>query len=437
MSDAGTPEGPHLPADALPELPPPGTAAKARLPREVFVLALVAFCVALGFGIVAPAIPVFAESFGVSAFWASAVVSVFALVRLVSALPAGRFVDAVGERVVLTTGLVIVAVSSLLAGLSTSYPQLLLLRGVGGFGSAMFTVSSFGLLIRVVSPDVRARAAGAYQSGFLLGGITGPAIGGVVAAQSVRTPFFVYAGTLGAAAIVSGTMLAGTRLREKDVVTEEPGWGAVRTALRSRPYVTALTANFSSGFAAFGLRSALVPLLVVNSLGQTPRLTGTGLVVTAVVTGALLWPAGRMSDLGGRRLPLVIGTGLTVLGLVGLALTHAPASFLVSMAVLGAGAAFLSSAPAAIVADVGGGRRSGKLVATYQMSSDLGAISGPLIGGAIVTATGSYSTGFAVGALVSVASFAMALVMPETRRVAATPATRATATDDTGQTAAP
>ena len=435
MTDTGTPDGPHLPADPLPDRSASAAPAKARLPREVFVLALVAFCVALGFGIVAPAIPVFAESFGVSAFWASAVVSVFALVRLVSALPAGRFVDAVGERVVLTTGLLVVAVSSLLAGLSSSYPQLLLLRGVGGFGSAMFTVSSFGLLIRVVSPDVRARAAGAYQSGFLLGGIAGPAIGGVVAAASVRTPFCVSAGTLGAAAIVSGTMLAGTRLREKDVVTEEPGWAAVRTALRSRLYVTALTANFSSGFAAFGLRSALVPLLVVKSLDESPRLTGTGLVVTAVVTGALLWPAGRMSDLGGRRLPLVIGTGLTVVGLVGLALTHAPASFLVSMGVLGAGAAFLTSAPAAIVADVGGGRRSGKLVATYQMSSDFGAITGPLIGGAIVTATGSYSTGFAVGALVSVASFVMALVMPEPRR-AATTATEATADGDAGQTAA-
>ena len=414
----------------------PATTTRARLPREVFVLALVAFCVALGFGIVAPAIPVFAESFGVSAFWASAVVSVFALVRLVSALPAGRFVDAVGERVVLTTGLLIVAVSSLLAGLSASYPQLLVLRGIGGFGSAMFTVSSFGLLIRVVHPDVRARAAGAYQSGFLLGGIAGPAIGGLVAAQSVRTPFFVYAGTLGAAAIVSATMLAGSHLREKDVVTEGPGWSAVREALRLRPYVAALSANFASGFAAFGLRSALVPLLVVNSLGQTPRLTGAGLMVTAVVTGLLLWPAGRMSDLGGRRTPLVIGTGLSVLGLVGLALTHTPVTFLVAMAVIGAGAAFLSSAPAAIVADVGGGRRSGKLVATYQMSSDVGTITGPLIGGAIVTATGSYSAGFAVGAAISLGSFAMALVMPEPR-AAASPETASPSTDDAGQTAAP
>ncbi|CAB4943245.1 unannotated protein [freshwater metagenome] len=393
--------------------------AKAKLPREVFVLALVAFCVALGFGIVAPAIPLFAETFGVSAFWASAVVSVFALVRLVSALPAGLMVDRVGERTVLGIGLSIVAISSLLAGFSTSYPQLLVLRGIGGLGSAMFTVSSFGLLIRVVSPEVRGRAAGLYQSGFLLGGIVGPALGGIVTTASVRLPFFVYAGTLGAAALVSITMLAGSKLRERAVVTEDLGWKAVRVALASRAYVTALVVNFGSGFAAFGLRSALVPLFVVGVLHETPRLTGAGLLVSAVLTGALLWPAGRMSDLHGRRYPVIIGTAVTLLSLVLLALTSGPVLFLVAMAVLGAGAAFLGSAPAAIVADVGGGRRSGELVATYQMTSDLGTITGPLVAGAIVVASGSYAAGFAIGAIVVAAGLIMAIRMPETRIVAA------------------
>jgi len=85
------------------------------LPREVAVLTTVAFCVALGFGIVAPVIPVFAKSFGVSALEASAVVSVFALMRLISATPAGWLVNRVGERTVLWVGLSIVAISSAVA----------------------------------------------------------------------------------------------------------------------------------------------------------------------------------------------------------------------------------------------------------------------------------------------------------------------------------
>ena len=121
------------------------------LPQETFVLALVAFCVALGFGIVVPAVPLFALQFGVGTTAAGAVVSAFALMRLVSGLAGGRLVDRVGERVALLAGLAVVALSSLLAGLAANYPQLLVLRGIGGVGSAVFTIAATSLLLRVAS----------------------------------------------------------------------------------------------------------------------------------------------------------------------------------------------------------------------------------------------------------------------------------------------
>src|SRR5207247_3191893 len=86
------------------------------LPREVAILTAVSFTVALGFGIVAPDIPAFARHFGVSTAAAAGVVSAFALMRIVGALPAGRLVDRLGEPVVMTAGIAIVAVGSLLAG---------------------------------------------------------------------------------------------------------------------------------------------------------------------------------------------------------------------------------------------------------------------------------------------------------------------------------
>ena len=70
-----------------------GTAEQPPLPREVRVLVAVAFFVALGFGIVAPALPVFARDFGVGRAAAGAVISVFAVMRIAFALPAGRLVD--------------------------------------------------------------------------------------------------------------------------------------------------------------------------------------------------------------------------------------------------------------------------------------------------------------------------------------------------------
>ena len=165
-----------------------------RLPHEVRILAVVAACVALGFGIVAPSIPVFAKSFGVSNFAASSVISVFALMRFVSAFAGGRLVDRFGERLVLATGIGVVGVSSAMAGFSHSFVQLLVLRGVGGAGSALFSVSSTSLLLRVARPEQRGRASGTVQAGFLIGGIAGPAVGGPLSEWSLRAPFFVYAG---------------------------------------------------------------------------------------------------------------------------------------------------------------------------------------------------------------------------------------------------
>jgi len=390
------------------------------LPRDVGVLSAISFCVALGFGIVAPAIPLFAKSFGVSVLAASAVISVFAFVRLISATPAGFLVNRVGERRVLVVGLAIVAVSSALAGLANDYTMLILLRGVGGLGSAMFTVSAMALLLRVVEPHQRGRAAGAFQGGFLLGGIAGPAVGGIVIGISLRLPFFVYAVTLGTASLVAATMLSHTHLRDRDPEGSVAAASAddkvltLRHALGNRAYVTALAINLSNGFASFGLRSALIPLFVVESLRLGPQWSGYGLLASATMQGALLLPAGRMADTRGRKPALILGTGASVIGFTVLAITTSVPIFLLAMSILGFGAAFLGSAPAAVVGDVTGGRRGGPIVSTYQMMSDFGAVLAPLIAGRIVDTTGSFETGFLVGTGVLAVGFLLALSMPET-----------------------
>jgi len=182
------------------------------LPREVAVLATVAFFVAAGFGIVAPAIPLFARSFGVDRLASSAVISAFALMRLVSALGVGRLVNAFGARVILGIGIALVSASSALAGLAQNYAELIALRAAGGLGSAMFSVSAISLLLGVTTSAQRGRAVGSFSGGFLLGGISGPAIGGLITEWSLRAPFFIYAGTLIAAG-GSGLLLLPRHVR--------------------------------------------------------------------------------------------------------------------------------------------------------------------------------------------------------------------------------
>lgn len=421
------------------------------LPHEVAVLAAIAFCVALGFGIVAPAIPIYASSFGVSAFLAGAVISVFALMRLISSPGAGALVDRVGERRVLTTGLIIVAGSSALAGLANSYVQLLLLRGVGGIGSSMFTVSAMALLLKVVAADQRGRASGAFQAGFLLGGVAGPAVGGAVVSLSLRAPFFFYAGTLGLAAVVAWRFLpaeppgrpvgaadGGAEQSVGDVVatvdlTVESAEDAPRTgapeeptgdpttaptlgqALRNRAYQAALAANLTNGFVTFGLRSSLVPLFVIEGLRSDATLSGIGFLVAAATQAVLLLPAGRLADQRGRRPALIFGTALTLVGMGALSLAGATPLFLIAMGISGLAAAFMGSAPAAVAGDVVGPGGRGIVIAVFQMTSDLGAIIGPLLAGLLADSLG-FGPAFTVGAVVAAFALVMAVLMPETLR---------------------
>ena len=402
----------------------------AGLPREVAILTAVAFAVALGFGILIPVLPVFARTFDVSALEASAVISVFALVRFVTSPLAGGLVDRFGERTTMTSGLLIVAVSSFAAGFSQTYPQLLVLRGVGGLGSSMFTVSAMALLLRVVATEQRGRAAGAFQGGFIIGGVAGPAVGGLVVAWSIRAPFFVYAAALLLAAAISLIFLSGTRLQEREqevAAGEENKLEQLRTALRDRAYQAAITTNLVTGFVVFGLRSSAVPLFVVEGLGETATIGGIGFLIAAGIQALLLLPAGRMADTVGRRRAMqwgTIGTGIGMVVLTGADIAAngwgtpavaATALFFIAMAVQGAAGAFLGSAPSAVVGDVMGGRRGGIVVATFQMMADLGAIVGPLLAGLIIDAA-DFDWAFGLGVLFCMLAVVFVLRMPETLR---------------------
>ena len=390
------------------------------LPPEVPVLTAVAFCVALGFGIVAPIIPVFAQSFEVSAFAASSVISVFALMRFVSAAPSGWLVNKIGERSVLWIGLSIVAVSSALAGVSQSFEQLILLRGIGGTGSAMFTVSSMSLLLRTVDSAHRGRAASTYQGGFLFGGLAGPAVGGLIVGFSIRAPFFVYAATLTAAALTAYFALPkglGHPTKDATQATElqEPAM-ELRAALKFRAYWTALVVNLSSGMTSFGLRSALIPLFVVSVLQKSPATSSYGFLATSIVQASLLMPAGRMTDTKGRKPSMIIGSLALVAAMLCLVISETLVGFYGAMIAMGIGAAFLGGAPSAVVGDIVDGKKGGPVVATYQMMSDLGIVAGPLLFGYLADTTGGFELPFLASLLVATATSVLVMFMPETRK---------------------
>ena len=381
------------------------------LPTEVRALTGVAFMVALGFGLVAPALPLFAREFGVGKAAAGAVVSAFALMRLLMAPFVGRLVNAFGERVLLATGIGVVAVSSLLAGLAQSYWQLLVLRGAGGVGSIMFSVSAVSLLVRVTPDHQRAQAQGVWAGSFLLGIIAGPAVG-TFASLSLRAPFFIYAGTLVVAGLLGLGALRHSELAARTAVRSAPM--DLSAALRNRAYVAALAASFAGEFAFIGARSALLPQFVTDRLGLSSGWVYAAFLIGSVVSGALLLPIGRIADSKGRRPVIIVGLLVGAAAMILLPALPFIGGLVISSALLGLAGASDSVAPGAVMGDVVAGR-GGTVVAVFQMSGDLGAVLGPIVAGAIADASG-YGLSFVVTAAVCAAPVLAVLGAPETLR---------------------
>ncbi|MEX2510927.1 MAG: MFS transporter [Homoserinimonas sp.] len=392
--------------------------ATQRLPRDVVVLGVIAFFVMVGFGVVIPVLPVYVRSFGVGYVEVGAVVSAFALVRLIASPFCGWLINHGGERTILAIGIGIVAVSSGLVGIAETYPQVLILRGIGGVGSAMFTISAMTLLLGSTPPTLRGRAMGFYQGGFLIGGMAGPALGGILAVISLQAPFFFYAGTLAIAGLVGLVLLQPKTL-------EVPGGPAMepvpfRLVARDPRFIAACLANLAQGWSSFGVRSALVPVLVVELLHRPPVWTGIAFAVAAVAQTIALAPAGRFVDKVGRRPAIVGAYAVGALGM--LAMPFAPNIWIliVILCVYGAAAAFMGTAPAAAVGDAAGAR-GGQPVAVFSAFSDVGAIIGPLVAGALVD-TVSFPAAFGTAVVLMLIASVYGLRMPRERSSVTPPA---------------
>ena len=385
------------------------------LPREVAILSTVSFLVAIGFGLIIPAIPIFASSFGVSKTAIGLIVSAFAVMRFSSGLISGKLVDRFGERAVLGFGLFMVSFFTLLTAMSQSYTQLLLFRTLGGLGSSMFSVSAGSLLMRSVSDDVRARAQSLYNGGFLVGGVAGPAFGGILSGISLRAPFFVYSITLAMAGMVALFSLSEKRLGKKvDIPSDQIETTSLKEAFKLKPYQIALVLAFVNNWVLFGLRSSILPLFVTEQLKSTASIAGLGITIGALMQGIFLLKAGKFSDQSGRKSALLIGSTVVLLGILTLAFTTNITFYFISMALLGLGGAYVGTAPGSVVGDIIRGR-GGQVIAAWQMAGDAGMIVGPILVG-YLTDTFSYETAFLTSAAVFTSAIFLSLMLPETRQ---------------------
>jgi MFS family permease len=385
----------------------------AQFPREVSVLVFASFFVAVGFGIIAPTIPLFARSFEVSNAQVGAIVSAFAFARFASGLISGKMVDHFGERLIYSFGIGFVALTSFAAGLAQSYEQLLIFRAVGGLGSSMFSVAAGSILIRAVDDSHRARAQSLYNGSFLLGMMAGPVLGGALSIISLRAPLLIYAVLLVFASASGAFLLRNSTLAAKPTVKQESGAITLRSALALKPYRIALVISFCTAWVLFGMARSILPLFMVEDIKVTASFMGLGFTISTIIQGAFLLQAGKLSDINGRKYSAVIGTSLLTLFALALAFTTEPLMFIAASVIVGFAGAFLSTTPYAIVGDVLEGK-GGQVIGLFQMAGDAGAMIAPIALGAIADSYG-YRPAFFVTAALMAFAVLVSTKLPETR----------------------
>ena len=432
----------------------PRTIDPNRVPTGLKVLIAASFMIAVGFGLVAPVLPNYAQNFNATVTMATMVVSALAITRLIFAPSAGQMITRWGERPVYTIGMLIVSVTSFMIAFAWDYWVLLGSRAVAGIGSVMFTVSAMGLLVRLSPAHMRGRISGYYATAFLLGNLLGPVIASALAPFGMRAPFIVYGFSLLAAGLIvwflmpSQAALEAERdaIMEAAALAEGKGTGVlpsaadspagaqagvsggaagksdlpamtVRDALKFTNYRSALVSNWAIGWSVFGVQSSIIPLAaayLATGGDMSNSVAGTLLASLAMATNsfgnALTQTfSGRFSDRFGRRVMafsglLLAGSAVTFMGFAPVAWV-----FVSLTACLGIGAAFMGPSIQAAVSDVIGTRRSGgQVLAVYQMFSDFGMILGPLVAGMIADAWGFVPAFIISGLLLVAAAFTWA-----------------------------
>jgi MFS family permease len=368
---------------------------RPRLPRETRILAASGFFVAVGFGLIAPALPAFAASFHVGVAAVSMVISAYSFLRLCFAPIGGRLIGRFGERAVYLSGLLAVALSTSACAFAQSYWQLLVVRALGGAGAATFHIAALSMLIRLAPKEIRGRAYALWQGSFLLGTVTGPLLGSLLMSVSLRLPFLSYGLLLLVASFVVWLPLRRSRLVMSS--SEEP---AVRVTelLRHPSYQASLLSNLCNGWIVHGVRVALIPLFVTVQLHRAHSVAGLGLSMFAAAYATVLLGSGRCADIWGRKPLALLGLCVSAAGTGWLGFTGSTGTFLAASLIAGLGAGLLHPAQGAAVADMIGSQASGGTVlAGFEMASDTGAIIGPAVTGALADAV-SFRLAFAVTA---------------------------------------
>ncbi len=401
--------------------------------QTLLILCITTMVVMMGFGIISPVLPLYAQSFGVGTAMIGLTITVFGAARLVMNLPAGFLSERYGRRLLLVGGPAVTALGSLAGGLAPTFGWLIASRFVAGAGSAIYMTGAMILLTDITTGENRGRMMSVFQGSLLAGVSVGPAVGGFMAeAFGLAAPFFLVAALAGLATLWSfGRMPETVHLsRESErIIAEEsrdkpPPRQTARQSILSllaRPdFLLVSMLTMSIFLTRTGGRLTLLPL-VGDGLGMSPGILGLVFAMMAVLQLIVLVPGGTMIDKLGRKAVIVPSALVTGVALVLFAVSGNVWVFVLAAVIHGFGTGILGPAPAAYAADIAPPGMRGVTMGLYRTFGDAGFVIGPVMLGGLADLAG-FGWALTFDAMVLV-SFALlfALFARETLRRPAVP----------------
>lgn len=164
--------------------------------RTINIMLVCQFLICLGMSLIFPVEPAIKQAYHLSAFDMGVMAALFALVQFVASPVVGRVSDKWGRKQMLVWGLGIFAGAEFLFAACNSLAAFNTSRAIDGLAAAMFVPTSMALAADITTPAQRAKVIGWLSASFSGGLILGPGIGGILAADNFKLPFWV-AGVLG------------------------------------------------------------------------------------------------------------------------------------------------------------------------------------------------------------------------------------------------
>ena len=368
-------------------------------PRPMPVLLLIAFVDLVGFGIVIPLLPFYAEHFGASPAGVTLLMAVYSLAQLATAPALGALSDAFGRKRVIVLSLAGAAIGYVVLGFAGSLAVLFAARALSGAMAGNIAAVQ-AAIADITAPEDRARGMGLFGAAFGLGFIVGPFLGGVLAgvgaaegAPNFALPPLAAAGLSTLALALAAVLLPDAPRAPQPAPRGRLGalepWLAPVASVVERSALRALVGVFFLVVFAFAGLESTFALWAERALAWGPGevgflFAGVG-AVAVVIQGGAIGPLTRR--LGEERV-LLLGIGALACGFLALPASRTVATAGLAMAVLAGGFALANPTLHSLVSRRAPAGRTGASLGVAQGAGSLARILGPAAAGLLFTAGG-------------------------------------------------